>query len=118
MERTWRPTTAGILTIIAGCWGILGCYGIDMGSQLAIGGIGLGAWGGILRGLEPIVAAFGYAGIAFGIVALIGGIYAMRRKVWGLALAGAILAIPLLPLGTVLGILSVIFVSRGKKEFA
>ena len=52
--------------------------------------------------------------IVLGIIALIGGISAIKRKNFGLSLAGAICA--LLPLN-ILGILAVIFVSLGKGEF-
>jgi uncharacterized membrane protein len=52
--------------------------------------------------------------IVLGVIALVGGINSVKRKRWGLALAGAILAIPLMP---PLGILAVIFVSIGKREF-
>jgi hypothetical protein len=50
--------------------------------------------------------------LAFGIVALVGGINALKRKRWGLALAGSILSLP-----GVMAILAIIFVSLGKKEF-
>ena len=66
-----------------------------------------------------IMGALGAAGIGLGIVAVIGGIFALRRRAWGLALTGAILSLPLMPpLGPVLGILSIIFVSKGKGEFS
>jgi len=39
----------------------------------------------------------------------------LRRRYWGFALAGSILAIPLVP---PLGILATIFVSLGRKEFS
>ena len=48
-----------------------------------------------------------------GILAIAGGISAIRRKSFGLSLAGAICALPSCPLG----ILAVIFVSLGKREF-
>jgi hypothetical protein len=48
-----------------------------------------------------------------GIVAVVGGISAIRRKMFGLSLAGAICALA----SGLLGILSVIFVALGKKEF-
>jgi hypothetical protein len=48
-----------------------------------------------------------------GIVAVVGGISAIRRKRFGLSLAGAICALP----SVFLGILAVIFVALGKKEF-
>ncbi len=68
--------------------------------------------------------------IILGIIAIVGGIYALRRRVWGLALAGSIALVgfvgfrilrifpiePLVGFGIV-GILSIIFVSLGKREF-
>ena len=64
---------------------------------------------------QPIVRMVGIVLLVFGIIALIGGIYAIKRQKWGLALAGSILA---LPAGGILGILSIIFVSLGRKEFS
>ena len=46
------------------------------------------------------------------------GICALKRRCWGMALAGAICALPMIPIGTTLGVLSVIFVSLGRREFA
>jgi len=48
-----------------------------------------------------------------GIVAIVGGISAIRRNVFGLSLAGAICALP----SGILGILAVIFIALGKREF-
>jgi len=48
-----------------------------------------------------------------GIVAIVGGVSAIRRGSFGLSLAGAICALP----SSILGILAVIFVAVSKKEF-
>ena len=48
-----------------------------------------------------------------GIIAIVGGISAIRRKKFGLSLAGAICALP----SVFVGILAVIFVALGKREF-
>jgi hypothetical protein len=53
--------------------------------------------------------------IILGIVAIIGGIYAIQRKLWGMALAGAICAI--IGPSALLGILAIIFIAIGKPEF-
>lgn len=104
MEKTWKPTTAGILTIIGGC------IGIGIGALVAA----IGEITGALAGLAWF-GAIGAPLIGMGVVALIGGIYAMKRKAWGFALTGAILAIIC---GGIFGILAVIFVSKGRREFA
>jgi hypothetical protein len=50
----------------------------------------------------------------FGALAIVGGIFALRRKVWGLALAGAIAgALVFFPCG----IVAIIFTALGKPEF-
>ena len=117
MERTWRGTWAGILTIIGGCIGI----GVGAGAAAIIGTLGLGEFAGV-PGLGALIGA---PLIVMGIIALIAGIYTLRRKAWGFALTGAILALPCsLPLLLVLapvfilGILAIIFVFMGKREFA
>jgi hypothetical protein len=48
-----------------------------------------------------------------GIVAVVGGISAIRRKRFGLSLAGAICALP----SVFLGIAAVVLVALGKREF-
>jgi hypothetical protein len=48
-----------------------------------------------------------------GILAIVGGVSAIRRKRFGLSLAGAICAL----LSGLLGVLAVIFVALGKREF-
>jgi hypothetical protein len=105
MERTWKGTTAGILTIIGGVVGIAaGAIIATVGAAFLLG----------IPGLE-MIAGIGGGMIATGVIALIGGIFALRRKSWGFALAGAILALfPIVPLG----VLAIIFVSMAKKEFA
>jgi hypothetical protein len=58
--------------------------------------------------------AVGIVFIILGMIAIVGGIYALRRTSWGLALAGSICA---LPAGLLLGILAIVFVIMGKDEF-
>jgi len=103
MEKTWKPTTAGILAIIAGALQVI--VGIVIA---AVGSIG---W---FFGM-PWFSAIGAPLIILGVIAVIGGTYALRRRIWGLALAGSICA--LLGPWAILGILAIIFVSLGKSEF-
>jgi len=106
MKGTWKTKTAGILTLIGGIWGIVvGAVLTTVGAEFLAGMPGMDLMAGIGAGL-----------FAFGIIALIAGIFTLRRKSsWGFALTGAILALfPIIPLG----VLAIIFVSMGKKEFA
>jgi hypothetical protein len=106
MDRTWKPTVAGTLAIIAGALQVIA--GIIIA---AVGSIG---W---FFGM-PWFSAIGAPLIIFGIVAIIGGIYALRRNIWGLALAGSICALfPVIAPWSILGLLAIIFVSLGKGEF-
>ena len=61
------------------------------------------------------MAAIGGPLIVIGVVAIVGGVYALRRRIWGLALAGSICA--LMGPWAILGILAIIFVALGKSEF-
>jgi hypothetical protein len=113
MENTWKPTVGGVLSIIAGIFAI--------GSSLAIlptAPASLGPFWGIPWNqsfLSTLALGFGISRIILGVISITGGICTLRRRYWGLALAGSILAIPLVP---PLGILATIFVSLGKKEFS
>jgi hypothetical protein len=104
MEKTWKPTVAGILAIIAGA--------IEVISGIVFA-TGVGFWAGIfgMGWLSVIFAPL----IVLGIIAIIGGVCALQRKIWGLALAGSICA--LIGPWFILGILAIIFVSLGKSEF-
>jgi hypothetical protein len=73
-----------------------------------------------------ITASFTYLGVpllVLGIIAIIGGVSALRRKSFGLSLAGAICALPSGLMGILniicvpMGILAIIFVSLSKREF-
>ena len=103
MEKTWKPTTAGILCIIAGAIATIA------GIVIAVVG-SIGWFFGI-----PWISAIGAPSIILGIIAIVGGSYALKRRVWGLALVGSICAL-IGPWG-LLGLLAIIFVSLGKGEF-
>ena len=112
MEETWKPTTAGILTMIAGIVGIVsGAVITGLAATATLGTFwwfGMPDWGGMMG------IGWGISRIVLGIVALIGGMHARRRESWGFALTGTILAVPLVP---PLGVLAIIFVCLGKREF-
>ena len=111
MERTWKPTVAGILNIVAGVLGLLAGIGLALMFQI-LGSLAAEFIPGLPSG--PLFALIGVPLIILGIVAIVGGIFALRRRIWGLAYAGGICA---LLLTLILGILSITFVSLGKSEF-
>ncbi len=135
MERTWKPTTAGVMTIITGAMGIAGGIFV-MGVGRVVGTLGgidwsgwMEKWGGaygpgagdmpsrmaeIFGISSTVIMIVGIVVLVFGIIALSGGISAIKRRWWGLSLAGSILSLVIMP---ILGILAIIFVSLGKEEF-
>jgi len=112
MERTWKPTTAGILSIVAGAFNLIAGIAIA-----CVGAACLDPWTGYMGKTCLWFGAIGAPLIVIGIVAIVGGVFALRRRIWGLALAGAICALFPPPV-VVLGILSIIFLALSKEEFA
>jgi len=104
VKETWMPTTAGILTVISGACHLL---------------IGLTAlvWAELIGDFFGIFG-FGIIGVPYiiiGIISIIGGVFAIKRRTWWLALVGAIFA--LMWPSSLFGVLSIIFVCISKKEF-
>jgi hypothetical protein len=58
--------------------------------------------------------AMGITLIVLGALAIVGGVYSLRIKNWGLALAGSIGAVIT---GRLLGIVALIFIVLGRKDF-
>ncbi len=111
MQKQWKATTAGILSIIAGTWGVMaGVILTVITSAYPPAWILLTPFQTvILNRLCPVAAALG-------LVAILGGVFAVRRQKWGLALAGAICA-AMIPPPFFLGALAVILVAVGRDEF-
>lgn len=105
MEKTWKPLAAGVLAIVGGSFNILVALSLAMFMPIAA------SFPGAFSTLGFIGALF----LGTGVVALIGGISAIRRKRWGLSLAGAICAIA--PPSFLLGILSTVFIAMARDEF-
>ena len=112
MERTNKPTVAGILNIITGALGVLGAISYFIGfGVIGYLTIPTGDIPGFASGIVLGTAIFA---LIIAILALIGGTFAVQRKQWGWSLAGSIAAILLfLPLG----IASTVLAVQSKNEF-
>jgi hypothetical protein len=117
-EKTWKTRTVGILAIVAGAVGVTEWVAVAVLEILALGWLPMGG----LLGLGGIVAAAVAIEITVGIVAIVGGIFALKRRRWGLALAGSIcvmfcfIFVPIL-LNVPLAIAAIVLVVLGKGEF-
>jgi len=108
MEKTWMPTVAGILDIIAGSLGLIVACGI------AIIGSLMGIVPDFREFLPVYLLILVVPLVLVKILAIIGGIYTLRRKNWGLALAASIAAfLPFSPLG----LAAIVLTALSKKEF-
>jgi len=125
-------TAGGILSIIVGALDIVGAVGvIGGGAAMFLTSLNISLMLLFLPLLEHVpqlwldrimaaapTSSIVIAGIllVLGIVAIVGGVSAVRRKSFGLSLAGVICAL-ISPFQFLLGLLAVIFVALGKREF-
>lgn len=127
MEKTWKPVAGGICSIVGGALAILGgvafgLFGFWLTGMHGLWGSGMwgpGMWGpGMMMpwGGGGLLSLFGLPAILLGVVAVIGGVFALKRRHWGLALAGAICAV-LTPMSLVLGAVAVVFIALARGEF-
>ena len=117
MEKTWKPTVAGILDIAAAGLKLLTVLGLVI-AIIAVGSNPYinpsSAAGGVPVNVVAILLVIAVPLAILGILAMLGGVYALQRKRWGLALAGSIAAF--LP-WSFLGIAAVVFTALSKSEF-
>ena len=120
MQTTGKPIAAGILNILVGSFSIVGFLGIVFTIILInpafwIDWYSYGPWGiNIVSFIMTILGIVAATTLIMGLVSLVSGIYALKRKKWGLTLAGSILAImTFMPLG----IASTVLIILAKDEF-
>ena len=110
MKRTRKPLIGGILTILSGALAIFGAmnYAVGFFDEPGI------SKGDIPLFVPSIIFGVPLMSVVIGIVALAGGILAIRRKRWKWALAGAIAgALSFISLG----IAAVALVAMSRDEF-
>jgi len=86
MKRKWIPVTAGILEILLGISGCIVAYFVFVISKLQ------GGYNPVFTGISALIV------LILSILAITGGIYAVRRKSWSIALIGSVASVaPSLP---------------------
>jgi uncharacterized membrane-anchored protein len=119
-DRGGFLSAGGVLSIVAGAFEINGG-----GTMLASAKLGVpfelwnfsfypGVWfEHIIPVDSPWLIVMGGLLVVLGIIAIIGGISAVRVKSFGLSLAGAVCVLPL----GILGILAIVCISLARREF-
>ncbi len=116
METTSKPVIAGILNIAAGISALIGACVLALIGLVGAGAIGIFAEGAEAAAIAPAIIFLPIALFTFtcGAVSVAGGVVAMQRRRWRLAVAGSIAALfALLPAG----IASVILTVQSEQEF-
>ncbi len=105
MDKTRMPKVAGTLIMISG---VLAIVGAVPAGWVVRGVVGFGTSGTVMIPIAAVALPL----LAIGVLAVMGGRSALRRRNWGLAMAGGVCAVIFL-----LGIPAVILLVLSKKEF-
>lgn len=105
---------SGLIGIVEGVWiaSVAGELSANLERML----------GGTFTGIESVFVACGVIWIIIGLVALIGGFFAFRKKHWGIAILGGVFALFTLGIvffeGSILGLIGLILIAISKDEFS
>jgi Ca2+/H+ antiporter len=116
IKRTWKPVTAGILEIIEGSLSVLVFIGLIIAYFIVADNITVLDLTNIPRAwvTPTVLISLAIPSLILGVLEIIGGIYALITRKWGLALTGAIATIIS---NLLLGIPAVILIALAKDEF-
>jgi zinc-ribbon domain len=119
-KRSSMPVIAGVLTIIAGLLAIgLGVLYLTMGvSDLENSGVTLPPEVS-LEDVQDLLSVCGALAVLFGVIAIIGGVFAIQRKHFALAIIGGLFGMAGIGffLGALLALIALILVAVSKEEF-
>jgi len=124
VSKAWKPTVAGLLNVISGIFFVIG--GITILSLLSQprAAVPWASYASYSMGLEGepsssfvtiFIITLGTAALILGMVSTLGGICSIKRRLWGIALAGSISTFIYL---LVFGIPAIIFTVMSKEEFS
>ena len=118
-SNKWMPTAGGIISIIAGALGFIGSVicaviAIIINNWYQIDPYGYFDDPDVVPIVVSILWISAAITLALSIVPIIGGVFALQRKSWGWALAGAICAALS---SNVIGVIAIVFIAMSKQEF-
>jgi len=114
MQNTAKPVIAGILNIITGVISFIAAISMFIGYGIVSGAFYFPGMAAIPWFVPTAVISTAIPTLIFALLALFGGIFALQRKIWGLALAGSIVSIIVL---FPLGVASTVLIALSKDEF-
>ncbi|MDD5398227.1 MAG: hypothetical protein PHU70_04010 [Dehalococcoidia bacterium] len=118
MKLTWKPIMAGILDIVSGAIGMVGgVYFVVLTSIFRSMYEILHVDPVVIEQTEQLISRFfaiPFVLVFIGIIAIIGGVYALQRRIWVLALAGSICSCIVFP---IFGLPSIIITGLAQEEF-
>jgi hypothetical protein len=119
-DRGGFLSAGGVLSIVAGAFEINGggtmLASAKLGIQFRLWDFALypGIWFEHIMPVDsPWFIIMGGLLVLLGIIAILGGIWAIRKRSFGLSLAGAVCVLPL----GILGILAILCIALAKREF-
>jgi hypothetical protein len=109
INKTAKPVVAGVFNIVIGSFCLLGVLGLLIAAAVVTGATaGLGIPVSVLLIIIAVPLAI------VGGLALAGGIVALQRRLWGLALAGSIVTFFIC---NIFGITSTVLIAVSRDEF-
>jgi len=124
MSRTWRPTTAGIINLVCGTFLLIGSFAIfsmwdTPPTATSFAGYVMYSMGQSgtpdISYVNTVIVVIGLACMVPGIISILGGIYSIKRQIWGMALAGSISSFMYL---LFFGLPAVVLTVMSKREFS
>lgn len=122
MSKTWKPKTAGIINIVCGVFLLISGIAVfsAWGTPTATSFAGYVMYSMGQSGMpdtsytNTVVTIIAIACIIPGVISILGGICSIRRRLWGMALAGSISTFIYL---LFFGVPAIIFTAISKREF-
>ena len=122
MKLTWKPIMAGILDIVAGAIGMVsGLYVVALTSIFKVIQVNFRMDPNVINYIQSIeqfissLIAIPFIVLFISIISIIGGVYALQRRIWVFALAGAISSCIVFPF---FGIPSIVITALARDEFS